>query len=76
MTLGLSGSTLLFQPATLDFSLFAVLCFGGHGIFCSIRFTGNGLINSQALNDCFFMATLISSWQILQMRGQRYDKLF
>ena len=76
MTLGLSGSTLLFQPVTLDFSLFAGICFASHDIFCSTRFTGDGLINGQALNDYFFMLTLISSWQILQWRGQRYDKLF
>ena len=73
---GLSGSTLLFQPATLDFFLFVGIYFAGHDIFCSIRFTGDGLINGQALNDYFFMVTLISSWQILQWRGQRYDKLF
>jgi len=76
MMLGLSGSTLLFQPATLDFFLFVGIYFAGHDIFCSIRFTGDGLINGQALNDYFFMLTLISSWQILQWRGQRYDKLF
>lgn len=61
MTLGLSGFTLLFQPATLDFSLFVGICFAGHDAF-SIRFTVDGLINGQALNGYFFMVTLISSW--------------
>ena len=48
MTVGLSGSTLLFQLATLNFSLFAGIYFAGHDIFCSLRFTCDGLINGQA----------------------------